>query len=249
MAEDQSKIEKCHCNKCGIETKHHLIASRSQPGQQYLDDYETTIDWCTTWDMLECCGCETVTLRKTYWFSEWDGGVEVEYFPPAVARSLPPWLGELRDDLQSLIKEIYAALHADSRRLAVMGARTLIDMVVVDQVGDVGTFHQKMVALQDSGVVSPRNRVFLEAALDAGNASAHRGHAAGPDDVSHVMDIVENLLQAVYVLPNATNALRANTPPRPPRPARQGSQPPTPGSGAVNTPPATGSSSPPGQPQ
>lgn len=241
MAEDKDKIEKCHCNNCGIETKHHLIASRSQPGDEYLEEYDTNISWCTTWDMLECCGCETVTLRKTYWFSEWDDGVEVEYFPPAVARRLPPWLGNLRDDFQDLIKEVYVALHANSRRLAVMGARTLIDMVLVDQVGDVGSFQQKMLGLEQAGVVSQRNRTFLEAALDAGNASAHRGHAAKPEDVNNVMDIVENLLQAVYVLPNATTSLRASTPPRPSRTVRS-----TPPGGSVNTPPAAGSSSPPG---
>jgi hypothetical protein len=50
-----------------------------------------------------------------------------------------------------------------------------------DKVGDVGTFEQKLKALEDDGYVSKRNREVLDAALDAGNATAHRGHQFNSD--------------------------------------------------------------------
>jgi len=78
-----------------------------------------------------------------------------------------------------------------------MGARTLVDMAILDKVGDVGTFKQKLEALEADGFVSKRNREVLDAALDAGNATAHRGHRFDPESVNQVMDIVENLLQAI----------------------------------------------------
>lgn len=240
MAENKEEITKGHCNQCGGETKHFVVAQRSKPGREDLDDEgDSWIEWNTTWEMLECCGCETIKLRKSFWFSE-DDGTRIEYFPPAVARELPGWNSALSEDMASLLIEVYAALNADSRRLAVMGARTLIDMVILDTVGDVGTFKDKMSALEAQGVVSSKNREFLEAALEAGNAAAHRGHAAKSHEVNHVMDIVENLLQAVYALPKATSALKATTPPRPPRPATNPAPNPASAAGAatINAPPA-----------
>ncbi len=95
-----------------------------------------------------------------------------------------------------------------------MGARTLVDMAILDKVGDAGNFQQKLEALQDQGFIGKRNREVLAAALDAGNATAHRGHTFKSTEVNQVMDIVENLLQAVYVLENAAEKIKTATPPR-----------------------------------
>ena len=82
-----------------------------------------------------------------------------------------------------------------------MGARTLVDMVILEKVGDVGTFKDKLKALEKAGYVSSQGREVLYAALDLGSAAAHRGHAPTETEVQSVMDIVENMLQAVYVFP------------------------------------------------
>jgi hypothetical protein len=114
--------------------------------------------------------------------------------------------------------EIYTALAADSRRLATMGARTIIDMVLVDKVGDIGTFGKKLEELEKSGFIARQGREYLAAALDTGNAAAHRGHKPTAEQLNHVMDIVEHVLQSVYVLEDAAAELRKTTPPKPPRP-------------------------------
>jgi hypothetical protein len=95
-----------------------------------------------------------------------------------------------------------------------MGARTLVDIVILEKVGDVGGFGQKLKELEAAGFVSSKNREVLEAALDAGSAAAHRGYAPKESDVNLVMNIVENLLQAVYVLHDAGEKLRKATPAR-----------------------------------
>jgi len=166
-------------------------------------------------EMLECCGCEMVTLRCTESCPE-IGYFETEYFPPRVSRRLPTWIVEVGNlQIMSLLRETYAALHADSRMLAMMGARALIDLVMFDKVGDRGTFGEKLDALSSKGYVSTLNRQFLEAALEAGHAATHRGHEPTAEDVNRVMDIIENLLQAVYVLKGAADKLKKATPKRP----------------------------------
>jgi len=95
-----------------------------------------------------------------------------------------------------------------------MGTRTLIDLLIIKKVGDVGTFREKLNALENAGLVSSQNRRVLDAVLDAGNAAAHRGHAPSESEVEAVMDIVENMLQAVYVFPETAKRLRKSTPRR-----------------------------------
>jgi len=164
--------------------------------------------------MLECGGCESVILKRTTSSSEDGPFSEETYFPPAVSRRLPSWHESLSSEMQALLKEIYTALHADSRSLAMMGTRALLDMLILDKVGDRGTFPQKLDALLAEGLIGKKNRDFLEAALDAGSAASHRGHQPSGTAVNHVMDILENLLQAVYVLETAADELKKTTPPR-----------------------------------
>ena len=109
----------------------------------------------------------------------------------------------------------YKALQADSPMLATVGARAIVDLVLVDKVGDVGNFGQKLQALEAQGYVGRKNREFVSAALEAGHAAAHRGVAPDLASLERVMDIVESLLESVYVLEEAAEHLQQVTPPRP----------------------------------
>ncbi len=219
MSEESFKIEKAHCNECLHETKHFVIAERSNGGSELADknnpycDYE--ISWKTTYKMLECCGCENISLQRRFYFSEFDD-IKEEYYPPQISRQLPKWHDEIPSDWSEMLKEVYTALHADSRRLALMGARTLIDMFMNDQLEDIGGFSQKMNKLESEGLISKPNKTILNTALEIGHAAAHRGHKARPHEVDQVIDIVENLLQG-YVLRNTAQNLENKIPKRKPR--------------------------------
>ena len=163
--------------------------------------------------MLECCGCGTGSLKHQSLFSE-ERGIKTIYYPPRIARSLPEWRWTLPQQIGDILIEVYAALQADCRTLALMGARAIMDLVILDKVGDVGTFAQKLEELEIQGFVGTQNRLFLAAALDAGNAATHRGYTPESEDIKHVMDIIENLLQAVYALERAAQKLKRSTPPR-----------------------------------
>lgn len=112
------------------------------------------------------------------------------------------------------MKQVYSALDSNSRALALMGARAVVDIVLVEKVGDNGGFAQQLKAAETAGVIGSKNRRILEAALDAGSAAAHRGYQATADDVNAVIDIVENLLQAVYHLESLADRLKQSTPAR-----------------------------------
>ncbi len=213
MDEAQSEIQRSHCNKCGPDTKHTVVASRHHRDTE-SDGDGGWVYWDISHEMLECCGCEAVTLRRSVRFSEnYPDDIEVTYYPPRTPRRTPAWKSRLPKHIAWLLDEVYVALHADCRSLAMMGARALIDMVMVNRVGDVGNFPEKLSELQKKGFISEKNREVLDAALDMGNAASHRGHRPEAADVNTVMDIVENLLQAI-LLQGVARRLRESTPAR-----------------------------------
>jgi len=197
---------------CLQDTKHFVIASRSSKGSEMVDHGRNEISWSTTYKMLECCGCENVSLLRKFYFSEYDE-VETEYYPPQISRQIPRWCDELPQEWEELLKEVYIALHADSRRLVLMGARALVDLYMNEKLGDIGGFAQKIKSLEAGGLISKSNKAVLEAALEAGHAAAHRGHKARANEVNQVIDIVENLLQS-HVLAASAENLKSKTPRR-----------------------------------
>jgi hypothetical protein len=152
-AMEELRIERVNCNLCLQETRHEVVAERSHNEPEYDYEGNPIFDVVTTYTMLECRGCGSVTLRKT----EEAAGPEIyhEYFyPPPIARRQPIWIKDLSKDFQTLILEIYNALHADSKRLALMGARTLVDLFMNQAIGDIGGFQQKMAKLVEEGYLS-----------------------------------------------------------------------------------------------
>ena len=206
-------IQRLHCNECRGTKWHKLLKETHDQGSEpYDEDYR--IWWHIVHQMFECCGCKSVVVRRSHEFSEWDYP-DVRLFPPPVSRHKPEWFYQIPGSMLSLFKEIYNSLAADTRALPMMGARALLDMVIVDKVGDVGTFNDKLKALESQGFISKKNRETLDAALDAGSAAAHRGYAPKLEEVHAVMDIVENLLQAIYVLDKIAVEIKKSTPARP----------------------------------
>jgi hypothetical protein len=205
-----------HCNECGQETKHNIV-HRADRRRAYDDDHYT-VEVGSIWKVLQCRGCEEVALHRVDWCSEddpQDGSGPATYFPPRISRRRPAWIDryEVPKEYVGLLSEVYSALHADSRRLAAMGARALIDAYITRRVGDQGDFSKGLAKLVEKNFIREAQREIISAAVDAGNASAHRGHLPSNNDISAVIDIVENLIHN-ELLTEQAQSLRANTPPR-----------------------------------
>ena len=200
-----------HCNSCHRETHHDELKEHEIHGSSPEDGEK----WIDTYSMLACRGCGSVSMRVEYWHSQF--GMEGPiFYPPRISRKEPEWLWRLNPDWRSLMQEVYGALQANSRRLAVMGARTLIDLYLTEAVGNAGGFEERLRLLVARGILANDDLETMKAALEAGNAAAHRGHNPNGQDLSVVMDIVEHLLHK-YILKQAADGLKKNTPPRPPK--------------------------------
>jgi hypothetical protein len=174
------------------------------------------IPYTNRYDLLECLGCDDVSLR-CHETCDAFGFEEITFFPPRVSRPVPKWHGQLPEEIQSLLSEVYNALYADGRRLALMGVRAIIERTMILKIGDQGSFPENLSAFESGGFLSRNHREYLKTALEAGHAAAHRAHAAEPDVINTVMDILENLLQAVFVLGSDAAKIRPQIPTRPPK--------------------------------
>jgi len=189
------------CNKCGKKTNHEILCSVSKDGA------DGEVSWSTEYGTLECGGCGEITFRKRYYFSEWDeravGGkdnVEETLFPPRLFRQRPIWIGDLPEPLRSVLDEVYIALQNHMRSLSTAGIRTVLDAILVDKVGDKGTFADKLKVFEQRSFVDETEYERLTIALETGHAAVHRGFVPDEDDLIVVMDILEPLIEKLYVL-------------------------------------------------
>jgi hypothetical protein len=134
---------------------------------------------------------------------------EPNYYPPPVRRQRPSWHVELPQEIFQILSEVYAALASDSRRLALMGLRTVLDIYIVDKIGDAGGFKEKLKQLREKGEISEHGAELLDAAIEAGSAAIHRGFKPEQKHLETVLEIVENLLRQSALKPSAKKVMDA----------------------------------------
>jgi hypothetical protein len=96
--------------------------------------------------------------------------------------------------------EVYRALQNDAPTLAAMGIRAIIEALMVEHVGDQGTFKKNLEAFCEKGFISKVQLSTLDAALEIGHASIHRGFTPSVWHLELALDIAEALLQQLYFL-------------------------------------------------
>ncbi|MGA9998355.1 MAG: DUF4145 domain-containing protein [Pyrinomonadaceae bacterium] len=223
MAKLEEETTKAYCNKCFGETYHQILHVETSKWSEPIDE-EVYFYGGDTFEMLKCRGCETITLRHKSWFStdtNDEGQPNITYYPPAVSRREPDWLNDLalyynmnEDFLEGTLKEIYIALKNDSRRLAAMGVRSLLEQIMIEKVGDQGTFKSNLQKFLDEGYISKLQMKNLETILEAGHAAIHGGFKPSKEELSTVVDIAESVVESIYIhIPKAQD-LSSKIPPR-----------------------------------
>lgn len=226
QTETASKVDsiiKAHCGNCRGSTNTWVRAGHTVNGS------DGPTSWSDKYEVLQCCGCDTVSVRREYWFSEWDEldedeygrmimrpGIKETYYPALTVRAKPAWADLIPDDvLRNVFDELYSALNAGLSVLATVGARTLFDRAGYLLIGDPkGGFEGKLSALVTGGYISVQEKEALEAVADAGNASAHRGYTPTSERLGAIVDIIENFLHRAFILSSAARDIRESTPPR-----------------------------------
>ena len=206
---------KANCNNCGGERNALVRASHSVPGS----DDNGFADWETTMEILECCGCNRLSARSKFWFSEWaepdgTGGTKIEYWPPKQARE-PDWhdlLFDFDDNLRQAMKEVYVALNQGLVVLASIGVRTLLDRSFFLLLGeDHGRFANKLNVMVSKKLLLESEKEIFKSIADVGNAAAHRAHVPSQETLIKILTAVESFLYQKFVLPSEAKAVEKET--------------------------------------
>lgn len=223
-------VEREHCNKCLVATNHEILYCEPTTWSEVVDEYRgISIGGGDTWELMRCRGCSAIRLRHRSWFSEDsdDQGlpaVTTEFFPPTITRQLPQWRRQFLPysgylaAYNGLFDEIYSAAASGANRLATMGIRALTERLMIDQVGDQGSFDANITAFFKAGHVAPNQQaMFRDTLIEAGHAAMHRDFEPSSNTVSTLLDIIEGVMHAVYYAPMLADEVKKTIPPRLPR--------------------------------
>ncbi|MBI4777044.1 MAG: DUF4145 domain-containing protein [Deltaproteobacteria bacterium] len=212
------KRTKAYCNNCLGERNHEILFVEKT--HSWNDKYDVGGD--NKYEMLKCGGCDSVILRHTSSFSE-EPEPTVSFYPPAMFRKEPPWVSEMVGKsarfARMLLREIYVGVQNEMKMITTMGVRALMEYVMIDSVGDQGTFSNNLSKFEKEGFISANQRVILDAVLEAGHATIHRAYEPSGEDLATCIDIAESVLQSVYVHPEKAAELIERVPRRRKTPA------------------------------
>jgi hypothetical protein len=219
---DQEKI-KAHCNACGGKKNHLVLHTETDV------TFEEGWTEIATYRLIKCAGCDRVHLQLETDFSglvdnEGNPITSTGYYPPAMSRRRPEWMsGSIANilwasntDIGQLLTEVYAALQNGSNRLAAMGIRAIVEIMMIDKIGaDLGRFEANIARFFEMGFVAPyQQKSFREALIEAGHAAMHRSFKPTEDHLSTLLDITESLIAAIYFHEAKAAKLSSAIPPR-----------------------------------
>ena len=80
--------------------------------------------------------------------------------------------------------------------------RALLELVMIEQVGDSGQIGKNVDVFLEQGNVSKRSQeIFRFQLIEAGHAAMHRGYVPDKADIGVLMQITESLIETIYVNP------------------------------------------------
>ncbi|MGH7959880.1 MAG: DUF4145 domain-containing protein [Opitutaceae bacterium] len=147
---------------------------------------------------------------------------QITYFPPRTFRKVPDWQSETHfmmhcpHEISVLLKELYICLQNDCPAASAMVVRALFERMMIEAVGDNGTFKNNLDRFQAGDFITRRQREVIEPVLEAGHASIHRAFVPTRDDVVTLIEILEGVLSVVYVHAHKAAALKKKIPARKP---------------------------------
>jgi hypothetical protein len=204
---DRSKGEQpcIPCNHCLIDTKHDVLASVSESGIEFND--EETYGWMCEYQMMQCRGCESISYRQIASSSD-DPDDTFTIFPARISgRKEISRSWHLPAKVNAIYKETYKAASNNMPVLAAIGIRTLVEAVCSDK-GASGYLVEKIDKLVAMGVLTKDGADILHGTRFLGNGAAHEVQGPSDSEIEAALDVAENLLQNVYILPEIARRLQ-----------------------------------------
>jgi hypothetical protein len=210
----QNEEHRLPCGQCLGETRHKVLESVDVSGEDPSWDYHCVDNY----QIVQCQGCDTVSFRKCHSDTE-DFIVDeeedkthyidrVDLYPSRVAgRHKLRQAHFLPSSVSRIYDETHSALSNKQPILAGVGIRALVETVCNEESATGHSLEQKIDDLVTRGVLTRAGAETLHSMRILGNQAAHQVKPHSEETLNLAMDVVEHLLNDVYILPAATKKL------------------------------------------
>jgi hypothetical protein len=215
LNDTQGKERWLPCSECDGKTCHKVLVSANT--LEYLDPAFIDMRQWEQYEIVQCQGCKTISFRKN-WQSTGElheneiGDTELDdhetIYPGRVAgrqRLRGSW--DLPPQITSIYNETHSALCNELPVLAGAGIRALIEVVCKDKSASGSDLKERIDNLATMGVLTENGAKFLHSLRIMGNKAVHEVKPHGEEELSIAFDVVEHLLQEVYLLPKKAEKL------------------------------------------
>lgn len=198
------------CIECNNETNHIVLSLTKVEGYHE----ESGIDWTTSWQIIQCQGCESISFRKASSCSEdyyYDDYGDMHYFerivlyPERCSRYAINDSDVIPNNVEHIYSETLKAMNSDQPVLSGIGIRALLEAICREKNAKGSSLLKKIDHLVEIGILTPHGAKILHKIRSLGNEAAHEITPHSPSQLSIALDVVENLIQSVYILPYHAN--------------------------------------------
>lgn len=177
-----------------------------------------SIDWFHDYQVIQCQGCETVSFREAYANSddyypsesdpnEYECDLKETVYPnPEFGRQPISDLQLLPQNLQSIYTETIRSINNDLAVLTGVGIRAVVETVCKDKAAQGDSLFKKIDSLVTDGVLTKDGAEILHKLRTLGNDAAHEVKPHDKVQLGLALDVIDHLLQGVYILPHHARA-------------------------------------------
>lgn len=204
------------CKYCGGDFKNHEI----------LQEYKETNDHVHyssygTYQICKCKGCNNVVFRQEIsddadYDHDEDGNIilakNITVFPHdnTDERTSKFNYSSLPVKVEEIYNETLLAINVDAKVLACVGVRGIVESICKDVGIKDGNLLSKINKLKDENFLTSAQAEVLHEARYIGNDAIHEFRIPSTTDLENVLEIIEIMLNTIYILPIKAEQLKKN---------------------------------------
>lgn len=211
------------CPRCGGDSKKHVVLFEKLVSQY---DPDGSLEYVDIHQLIECGGCEGVKYRQAV--EGWDDqyaeivtrvlGVhptasqEKKRRPGTAADVLEDnWQEIVPPDVFRMYHEAHDTFNVGAYTLSTLGLRAVVEAVCLDRglTDRDDSLEKKIDKLVSEGHLAKSQAEFLHTIRSFGNDAAHRMERPSERELETILEIIEGMLNTIYVLPSKNVELKA----------------------------------------
>ena len=169
---------------------------------------DSEVDNWIDYQIIQCQGCLFVSFCEEslcsadIMYGEENPATERRLFPNRiVGRAMMQGAQQLPESVYDIYEEAHSALCSELLIMAGFGVRATLEAVCKDQEISGRNLKIKIENLSEAGLITPSGAEILQQLRSMGNAAAHEMKLHHLAEISAAFDVIEYLLQGVYILP------------------------------------------------